>query len=159
MPDRELDLAGMDADADRQAEPIGGFADRCRTANRAERAGEHRQEAIARRVHLLAQVALEPGPDEAVVLAEPLLPGHVPESAGGRGRLDDVGHQERRDDAVLARWSPELLDVAEEVEEDGRLVADHPGIMAGWSSKISFGPISTYSPSSISTTNRPDSRS
>lgn len=39
----------------------------------------------------------------------------------------------RRDSgrAVLVRRSPELLDVAEEVEEDGRLVADHLGIVAG----------------------------
>ena len=85
-----------------------------------------------RSVHLLPKVALEAGSNKAIVLAKLLLPGRVPESARRRGRVDDVGHQERRHDPVPARRSPELLDVAEEVEDDGRLVPDDPGIVAGW---------------------------
>jgi len=77
----------------------------------------------------LAQVALETQAHDAIVLAEPLLPGRLTQPTRGAGRIDDVGHQERRDDAILARRSTELLDVAEEVDKDDRFIADHPGVM------------------------------
>jgi hypothetical protein len=129
---KELHLAGVDADPDGQAHLIGGVTDRCCAPDRSLCAGKHRQEAVAGRVHLLAEVALQAGSNHAIVLAKLLLPGRIPKSARRRGRVDDVGHQERRHDPVLARRSPKLLDVAEEVEDDGGLIADDPGIVAGW---------------------------
>ena len=84
---QQLDLARMDADLDGQPDPGGRVTDRGGTADRTAGAGEHRQEAVAGRVHLFAEVALEPAPDEAIVLTEHLFPRRVPDPAGGRGRI------------------------------------------------------------------------
>jgi len=64
---KELHLAGVDTDPDGQAHPIGGVADRCSTPDRSLCAGEHRQEAVAGRVHLHPEVALEAGRPEVAI--------------------------------------------------------------------------------------------
>ena len=66
----ELDLARVEAGADLEAEPAHRVADRAGTADRARRAVEGGEEAVAGEPHLLAAEPLQPVADDRVVLGE-----------------------------------------------------------------------------------------
>ena len=125
-----LDLPGVDADP-RLDPGIGQRGDDGGGASkRGDRAPEGGQEAVARGVDLRAAEPEQLGAHELVVIGEDLLPGAITEAVGGTGRVDDIGHQERRDDPfVLARHADRIA-VAGEIEDVHRLVADHPGVVA-----------------------------
>ena len=65
------------------------------------------------------------------MIAQDLLPGGVTEPAGGGRRVDDVGHQQGGDDSLVLAGHADRLDVSGEVEQDSRLIADHPGVVPG----------------------------
>src|SRR5262245_26833490 len=71
---RQLDLAGVDADPDLEPEGADAVADRHPAAECADRAGEHREEAVAGRVDLTAAIAVDLGSSHSVVIAQQLLP-------------------------------------------------------------------------------------
>jgi hypothetical protein len=63
------------------------------------------------------------------VVPELLLPDRVAQALRGRGRVDDVGHEQGGQDPLGRGRQGEVLDVAEEVEEHRGLVADDPGVV------------------------------
>ena len=54
-----------------------------------------------------------------------------PEPLRGASGVDDVGHEDRGDDAFVLSWHADRSDIAEDVHQDDRLVTDDPGIVSG----------------------------
>src|SRR5918992_1227765 len=109
--------AGTDLDAERRD----GIGQRHRAPDGAGRRLEGREEAVPGRLDLAPPKALQLGADEPVVLVEEIPPPPVAHRGGeGRG-LDDVGEQQRGEDAIWigARASSreELLDLVHEPVE------------------------------------------
>lgn len=82
-------------------------------------------------VDLSSAEAIELRADDAIVVGEQLLPGGVSESLGGASGVDDVRHEEGRDDALVLARDGDRPDIAGNVHHDDRLIADDPGIVPG----------------------------
>src|SRR6516164_782951 len=110
----QLDLAGMQSGAHRDAQGLDGAGDRCRATHSPRRAVERREEAIAQLFHLSAA---EP-PDLLaycrVMAVEQHTPLAVAELGGALRRVDDVGEHDRRQHAIdldlAARAGEKFLD-------------------------------------------------
>ena len=114
----ELALAGVDARTDVDAELPQRVADRERAADGARRTVERGEEPVAGGVDLAAAKPLELAPNRGVVRAEELAPAAIAELHGPLRRADDVGEENRGEDAVGLRGGPrpghELLDLVRE---------------------------------------------
>src|ERR671922_2330082 len=96
----QLALAGVQAGTDLEVERTKGIADCTRAANRPSRPVECREEAVAGRVHLAAAKALQPAPDERMVLLQERAPLTVAQLGGAFGGSHDVREEHGRQDAV-----------------------------------------------------------
>lgn len=96
----DLAFAGVQADADVEAELFGLAPDRARAANRACRPVEGREQPVARHVDLLPACARELSPHHGAVPLEQLPPAAVAELDGASGRADDVDEEHGGEDAV-----------------------------------------------------------
>ena len=65
------------------------------------------------------------------MLGERLPPCRVPEPRRGERRVDDVGHEEGRDEALVLARHAERADIAQHVHDDHRLIPDDPDVMPG----------------------------
>ncbi len=103
----------------------------CGAAQARDGAVERGKEPVTGGVDLGPVESRELAADDSVVIGEHLLPCLVADAAGGARRVDDIGHDERGDDPLVLTPQADLVDVARNVEDDSRLVADHPGIVSG----------------------------
>jgi len=126
---QHVHLASMNADAELDPQTSDRVAHRVSASDGAGGASERRQEAIPRGVHLPPAEAIELRADEAVVFGEHLLPGGVSEPRRGEGRVDDVGHEEGRDEPLVLARHGERADVAEHVHDDHRLIPNDSHVM------------------------------
>jgi len=92
----QFDLAGVNPDADYNAEHPDGVAHRTCTVDGAGRPIERRQEAVADELDLYPANAAQLGTDEGVVTVEQRSPSLVPEVGRVRRRSDDIGEHHRR---------------------------------------------------------------
>ena len=97
----DLALAGVQPGAHLDAERLHRVADRHRAADRPLRAVEHREEAVARRVHLAAPKASELRPDDGVVRIKQRMPVTVAHLRGPARRVHDVGEQHRGEHPII----------------------------------------------------------
>ena len=65
------------------------------------------------------------------MVGEQLLPRGVSEPLGGAGGVDDVGHEERGDEAFVLARHADRTDIAEDVHQDDGLFPDDPRIVSG----------------------------
>src|SRR6266542_2396942 len=137
---QHLHLARMNADAKLDSQASHRVAHGDSGSDGAGGASERRQEAISRGVHLPASEAIELRAEEAIVFGEHLLPGGVPEPRRSQRRVDDVGHEERRYEALVLARHAERADVAEHVHHDHRLIPNDPDVMPGWDVEDVAGP-------------------
>ena len=100
----DLALAGVQPGAHLDAERLHRVADRHGAADRSLRAVEHREEAVARRVHLAAPKAGELGPDDGVVRIEQRMPVTVTDLRGPARRVHDVGEQHRGENPIIGHF-------------------------------------------------------
>ena len=96
----------MQACADLDPEFAHAFSDRTGTADRARRAVEAREEAVAGDVELRTAKADEFAADECVMALEQLPPGTIAELSRLRRRADDVSEENRGEDAVRLSLLP-----------------------------------------------------
>src|SRR5881392_2647777 len=95
-----LALARVQAGANADPRSVGRLEDRASATDRARRAVERREEAVADRLDLATLEAAESLSDPALVALEQLSPALVAQ-LGGRARgVDDVGEQHRGEDAL-----------------------------------------------------------
>ena len=128
----ELDLAGMDADADGQPERADRADHRNATADGSSRPIEHGQEPVAGRRHLATAVRVERVPQHPVVVDQQVTPGGVADAMEGRRRVDDVREQDRGQDRLTGPLRRHAKGSgARPLERGPRLVPDDPCIMAG----------------------------
>jgi hypothetical protein len=67
------------------------------------------------------------------VLSNEIPPARGTELARAAGRIDDIGEDHRREDPFVPGVAlPAVGSHRLEVDRHPRLVADHPGIVAGW---------------------------
>ena len=85
-------------------------ADRDRTADRAGRAVERREEPVADDLDLVAAEPLELTAHDPVVVGQQGLPADVAELGRPLGRADDVGEQDGRQHASRLRRRPDAGD-------------------------------------------------
>src|SRR5262249_35983850 len=126
----ELDLAGVEADPDADAE-LGdrGVHFRCR-AHRPRRAVEEREEAVAGGVDLAAAEAPDHAADPVVVLLHQMGPGAIAEALDSRGRADDVAEHHGREYAFAEVLGRQAVEVARgELDRVPGLVALHLGVV------------------------------
>ena len=90
----------MEPDAHVDAELAGAVPDRQRAADRARRAVERGQEAVAGRLDLATRKPLELTANHGVVRVEQIAPASVPELAHEVGGMDDVAEHDGRQDAI-----------------------------------------------------------
>src|SRR5438067_6035212 len=113
-----LALGGVDAGTYVEPEQRRRVLDRAGAADRARGAVERRHEPVAGRVDLDAAEALKLTPDRLVVPLEQLAPAAVAECDGSLGRSDDVGEENRGEDAIGVRYGThaceELLDLVDD---------------------------------------------
>src|SRR5207245_1380695 len=95
----DLALAGVQARADLQAEPPHDLGDRAGTADGTGGAVEAGEEAVPGHIELGAAEAEELAANQRVVSLEEVPPGAVAELRRPRGRADDVGEENRGQDA------------------------------------------------------------
>ena len=100
----DLALAGVQPGAHLDAERLHRVANRHRAADRSLRAVEHRQEAVARRVHLAAPKAGELRPDDGVVRIEQRMPVTVADLRRPTRRVHDVGEQHRGEHPIIGHF-------------------------------------------------------
>src|SRR5262245_9269923 len=105
-----LELAGVEAGPHLEPERADRVANRGRALDRAPGPVEGREEAVARRVQLLAAEAHELAAHERVVARQQLAPRSVAELCSPFGRADDVCEHDRREHAVRRRRGREALD-------------------------------------------------
>ena len=120
----KLDLPGMEAGSDLEAQGAHAVADRLGAPDRARRAVEGCEEPVAGDADLAPPVLTQSASDDVVVVREQFLPPPVAELDRALRGADDVGEEDGREDAVqLAtrrspvrnsstsstnrRWSPE----------------------------------------------------
>ena len=112
-----VDLAGVETrpDADLFVSQI--VLDRTSRADRTARKVEDREQPITRRLDNPTSVAFDSGQPDRVVEVQPILPCCVTEPGRGLGRPDDVGEQNRGEEAIVrgvpARTDDEPLDLVE----------------------------------------------
>src|SRR5437867_7138897 len=136
----ELDLARVQARSDLQARLADGIADGHRATDGPSRTVERGQDPVSGRMDLPPPVPGELSPDDALVLADELLPSTVPQLGSRGGRADDVREQDGGQDPVRRSDAPrageELLDFVqdrlgapgpERVPHAGQLLVDGPG--------------------------------
>ena len=118
-----LDLSRVHADADVDAELAQGVADRDRTLHGPGRAVEDREHPVARPLDQAPAEAGQLAVDRPVVLLEAGRPGPVAERGGLLGRADDVGEEDRGQEAVAGGHLPgarqELLYLPGDVRSAG----------------------------------------
>src|SRR6187431_2943747 len=95
-----LALAGVHAGTQLEPQRPGAFADRLGATDGARRAVERGEETVARGIDLAAAESLELAAGDAVERIEDGVPARVAELRGALGRADDVGEQDRREDAI-----------------------------------------------------------
>src|SRR5207244_6956498 len=110
----ELDLAGVDSGSHFEAERPDALRDRSCAAEGSGRSVEGREEAVACSIDFASAKALQLTSNERVVLFEQIVPAPVTELARALGRTDDVGEEDRRQDAVGVDW---LTDTGEELPD------------------------------------------
>src|SRR5262249_9813903 len=115
---RELDLAGVEPGANVKTERVDAVAHRARAADRAGGAVERGENPVARGVDLAAPEAAELAPEDRVVPLEEIPPAAIAQGRGLLGGADDVGEEDRGEDAVRLGAVPhpgqELLDLVED---------------------------------------------
>lgn len=80
----DLDLAGVDADANVHPDPADGIPDGRSATQRSGRTAESDQESVAGRLHLDAPIAVKLRTNEPVVIPKHLFPCSVPHPAAMR---------------------------------------------------------------------------
>ena len=113
-------------------EPLYRVPDGASALDRPCGAFEGEEEPVACRVDLAPAESIDLASDDPVVISECLAPASIPEACRGRCRVHDVRHQHRHDLPRQGRRQAELRAVAGQVDEIGRLVADHPRVVAWW---------------------------
>ena len=98
LPDL-LALAEVHARADLDAELAHRLGHGARAPYRGRRFGEAREEAVPGRVELFAAEPLQLAPDDRVMAGDQLLPPGITDAARHRGRVHDVGEQDRGEGA------------------------------------------------------------
>src|SRR5680860_392325 len=96
----DLDLAGVQADPDLQAQARSRVADGTAAADRARRPVEGGQKAIPHRLHFAALERLQLVADGRVVSIEEVLPPTIAEGRRSFGGADDVGEHDGGEDPV-----------------------------------------------------------
>src|SRR5688572_22151486 len=96
----ELALPDVDSRPDLEAELVHGAADRCGALHRTRRAVERAQEAVARRIDLLAAEALDLAPHDIVVAQQAIPPRLVADLREQVRGAHDVREEDRREDPV-----------------------------------------------------------
>ncbi len=113
----QLDLTRVYARPHLETQTPQDVADRHGTPDRAGRSVEPGEEAVARGVDLTAVEALKLAPDLGIVPAEQFLPSLVAQLDRAFRGVDDVGKQQRGQDALDRRQRPdagkELLDLVQ----------------------------------------------
>lgn len=111
----QLDLARVQTGADLDAQAAGAVDHRPGTADSARRPVESREEAVPRLLHFPTAERLDLRAHQRVMPREQIAPGPVSELGRAAGRVDDVGEQDRREDAIglagLACPRQELLNL------------------------------------------------
>jgi hypothetical protein len=103
----DLALAGVQPGAHLNAERLHRVTDRHRAADRSLRAVEHRQEAVARCVHLAAPKPSQLRLNDGVVRVEQGMPVTVAHLRRPARRVHDVGEKDRGENPII--WHVGLL--------------------------------------------------
>src|SRR5262249_26311529 len=119
LSDRALDLPRVDARPHLEPQLAEHVPNRDTAADRPCRPVEQREEAVARRVDLLAAETHQLTPDRRMMSLEERAPGRVAELTGLDRRPDEVGEEDAREHTVARdprrRPREELLHVTEEL--------------------------------------------
>src|SRR5438309_712602 len=127
---RQLHFAGVDARSNLEPEGPCGTAHPIRTPHGACGPVEQREEAVARGTYFPTAESIELEPQPLIVLREELPPGRITDSFRCGGRIDNVGEQQRREDALAtAHDRPAEGSHPGKVDRDPRVVADYPGVV------------------------------
>ena len=112
----EVDLAGVQAGSNVDADRAEELVDRLCASDRAGGTVEGREESVTGRLHLSSFEPVERSADEPVVLGEELSPSGVSDLGRAVCRADDVGEEYGREHAVVLRGRAgardEVLDLA-----------------------------------------------
>jgi hypothetical protein len=95
----QLALAGVDAGADFDAEPLDVIAHDARALEGTRRRIKAREEAVASRLHLGTLAFGHLAPDDRAMLIQERAPARVAELLGVLGGADDGGERQRRQDS------------------------------------------------------------
>ena len=102
----DLALAGVQPGPHLAAKRLHRVADRHRAADRSLRAVEHREEAVARSVHLAASKAGELRADDGVVRIKQRMPVTVADLRGVTRRVHDVGEEHGGENPIVRHVGP-----------------------------------------------------
>ena len=99
----DFDLAGMKTAADLDAERTDRFRNGLGATHGARRTIEGSEKPIAKRFHLVAAGVRKLSPDDRMMSVQKIAPALVAQLLGAGGRVDDIGEEHRREDAVASR--------------------------------------------------------
>src|SRR6266566_7715267 len=128
-----LDLSGMNASADRQAEAVGCVADGSRGPNGALSPVELGENAIAGGLDQASPMAIDGGGHLAIVVANKVTPARGAKLLCSAGRIDDIGEHDGGQGALVLGVM--LLAIGAhrlEVDRDPWFITDHPSVVSGW---------------------------
>ncbi|GIK78525.1 MAG: hypothetical protein KJ006_00840 [Thermoleophilia bacterium] len=136
----KLDLAGVDAAPELDAELAHAGGDRARAAHRARRAVERGEEPVAGRLDRPAAMLADQLAGDPVVAGEELAPLRISERLGPLGRADDVGEGDRGEGAGGIRAAVRSGDEFRDRPDQGlRTVTKHHRVAAGQLEKPGTG--------------------
>jgi hypothetical protein len=135
-----LDLAGVDAGSDLQAERPDRLLDRLRAADRSRRAIEGGQHAITGRLDLSATVPVQLTSNDSVVTVQKLRPMLVSQARSDLGGANDVGEQHsRQHPAGFRRREPSGEKLFDRVEDRVDVPDEEDRVRAGTGSRVAPG--------------------
>src|SRR5579872_1578220 len=122
-----LDLAGVQAASDVNAQRMDSLGDRTSTTDCPSGSVESGKKPVAQRLDLAATVARQFASDRCMMRIEQIMPALVADLLGSRGRADDVREQHRCQHAMAFalrnRSGEELLDtVADLLREEKKMI-------------------------------------
>jgi hypothetical protein len=127
---QDLYLSGMNADPNLRVGPGKLDSDACSAFHRRGGADEGREEAVASGLHFPTAEPVKFMADNAIVVAQQLLPPKLPDSRCGLSRTNDVAHQYGQDGTGRGRRHGKVTDIARDVQDDGAFIADHPCVVS-----------------------------
>jgi hypothetical protein len=127
----EFALAGVNAHSGVELEMVQRGANRVRAANRARRAVEGCEEAVARSVYFTPAEVCDLSADDAVVSRQQLATGGVAEFGRACGGADEIREQAGQQDAIGLRARAGLAQEALDLNRNLRRKKDASRVVAG----------------------------